>query len=79
MTAKHIVFAGITALLTSALPAQDLTVIKAGALYQGRRSPILKDVVILIENGKIKKIAKGIEIPWNAEVIDASKSYVMPA
>jgi imidazolonepropionase-like amidohydrolase len=79
MTAKHIVFAGITALLTSALPAQDLTVIKAGALYQDRRSPILKDVVILIENGKIKKIAKGIEIPWNAEVIDASKSYVMPA
>ncbi len=79
MTAKHIVFAGLTALFASALPAQDLTVVKAGTLYQGRGKPLLKDVVILIENGKIKKIDKGTKIPWNAEVIDASKSYVMPA
>lgn len=79
MTAKHIVFAGLTALFAPALPAQDLTVVKAGTLYQGRGKPLQKDVVILIENGKIKKIAKGMKIPWNAEVIDASKSYVMPA
>ena len=79
MTARHIVLAGLTALFCSALPAQDLTVVKAGSLYQGRGKPLLKDVVVLIEDGKIKKIMKGAEIPWNAEVIDASKGYVMPS
>ena len=59
MTAKHIVFAGLTALFCTALPAQDLTVVKAGTLYQGRGKPLLKDVVVLIENGKITTPVKG--------------------
>ncbi len=33
---------------------------------------------ILIENGRILAIGKGLKIPWNADVIDASDQIVMP-
>lgn len=39
---------------------------------------IIEDAVVLVENGKIKAIGKGVEIPSDAEVIDASNCLVMP-
>jgi len=65
--------------LTLATPAiaQEAIAIKAG-----RMIPIVgeeqKDVVILIEGGKIKSIGKDVKPAWNARVIDASDKVVMP-
>ncbi|OON98033.1 MAG: amidohydrolase, partial [Candidatus Epulonipiscium fishelsonii] len=39
---------------------------------------ILKNAVILVEEGKIKVIGTNIEIPQDAQVIDASNHYIMP-
>jgi len=55
----------------------EVTVVKAGKILTISGEPI-EDGVILIENGKITEIGKGIEIPEGATVIDASKSVVMP-
>ncbi len=41
-------------------------------------SGIKEDASILIENGRIVKVANSIEIPKNTEVIDASNCWVMP-
>lgn len=39
---------------------------------------ILKDGVILIENGKIVSVGENLEIPQETEVMDLGDSYVMP-
>ena len=65
------------ALPTTLLPAQDAVAIKAGTLHTITRGT-LKDVVILIENGRIVKIGEDLEPSWNAKVIDASDKVVMP-
>lgn len=39
---------------------------------------IIWDGTILIENGKIKEVGKNIEIPTDAQIIDACGAYVGP-
>ncbi|ONI40615.1 amidohydrolase [Candidatus Epulonipiscium fishelsonii] len=39
---------------------------------------VLENAVILVEEGKIKAIGTNVEIPEDAQIIDASKHYVMP-
>ncbi len=39
---------------------------------------IIEDGVIIVKDGKIANIGKGIEIPSDAEVIDASNCYITP-
>lgn len=63
--------------LASGAHAQESLAIKVGRLI-----PIVgeeqKDVVLLIEGGKIKAIGKEVKPAWNARVIDASDKVVMP-
>ncbi len=63
---------------TTVLPSQDILAIKGGTV---RLDPltILEKATILIKDGRIEKIGKDLEIPWNAKVLDASGKYVMPA
>ncbi len=65
-------------LLSFGAKAQEQLAIRAGTvmLEPGR---IVKNVTILIKDGKIREIGKDIKVPWNAHVIDARKGYVMPA
>lgn len=66
---------------TIAIPAisQDLVAIKAKTIHT-ITGPSIQDGVILLQNGRIQKIAKAadVEIPWSATVIDASDKIVMP-
>ncbi|WP_422446760.1 amidohydrolase [Thermoanaerobacterium sp. DL9XJH110] len=39
---------------------------------------VVDNGVVLVENGKIKQVGKGLKIPRDAEVIDASGKYVFP-
>ncbi|MFT4514691.1 MAG: imidazolonepropionase-like amidohydrolase [Planctomycetota bacterium] len=67
-----------TAIAVPAL-SQDLVAIKAKTILT-ITGPSITDGVILLQNGRIQKIAKAadVEIPWSAQVIDASDKVVMP-
>lgn len=52
-------------------------VIKNGYIVPVNADPI-EEGIILIENGIIKDLGKNIPIPEEAEVIDASKNWVLP-
>ena len=39
---------------------------------------VIEDGIVLIENGKIKAFGKDIEIPTEAEIVDAAGKIVMP-
>ena len=69
------------AALASAVPlaAQDIVAVKASRIVTVT-GPTIEDGVVLIENGRIRKLAKQgeVEIPWEAKVIDATGKTVMP-
>jgi imidazolonepropionase-like amidohydrolase len=71
----------LTAVLATgtALTGQDVVAIKAGKIIT-ITGPVIDDGVVLIENGRIKKIGKQaeVEIPWTAKVIDATGKVVLP-
>jgi imidazolonepropionase-like amidohydrolase len=57
--------------------AEEVTAIRGGDLYT-ITGGIIKNGMILIEGGKISGIGQNIEIPKDAEVIDARGKVVMP-
>jgi imidazolonepropionase-like amidohydrolase len=75
-------FVGIvlsTMLTSIGVLAQDITVIKAGSLFDSRSGDISRDVLIVIEDEMIVAVMDGDEdIPNEAEVIDLSDSFVLP-
>jgi len=62
---------------SAAAADEKMTAIKGGDLYT-ITSGIIKNGTILIKDGKISRIGQNIEIPKDAEVIDASGKVVMP-
>jgi imidazolonepropionase-like amidohydrolase len=58
-------------------PKDDLLVIKAGRIITVSGEEIV-DGVILVREGKIEALGKGIEVPWDAKVLDVSKLVVAP-
>ena len=73
----QLTFCFAVAMLPSLVASQDLVAVKAGKVITVT-GPDLENATILIENGVIKEIGSSVEIPWNAEVIDASDKVVMP-
>lgn len=68
-----------TMLTSMGVLAQDITVIKAGSLFDSRSGDISRDVLIVIEDEMIVAVMDGDEdIPNEAEVIDLSDSFVLP-
>jgi imidazolonepropionase-like amidohydrolase len=61
----------------AACAADEPLAIKAGQIITVAGND-LKDGVILIKNGKIEAVGQGLEIPWNARVIEAEDKTVMP-
>jgi len=60
-----------------AAPVRKKLAIKAGKIIT-IAGPEIQDGVILVEDGIIKAVDKNVEIPWDAEVIEAKDRVVMP-
>jgi len=60
------------------LAAAQVTVIKAGHLVDVDAGVLLADQTIVIRDGKIEAVGKGLAIPAGAEVIDLSSMTVLP-
>ena len=78
---KRILALAIVALLLT-LPvgpaqAEDVVAIRAGKIIPIDGEEI-RDGTILIKDGRIEAIGKDVEVPWDANVIDASDKVVMP-
>lgn len=56
----------------------QIVAIKAGKIVNPESGSVLRNQVILVENGKIKELGSNLTIPKGAEVIDLSNSTVMP-
>lgn len=63
--------------VSSAVQAADSVAIKAGRIIP-IRGPELENGIILVERGRITAVGKDLEIPFDAEVIDASDQTVFP-
>ena len=69
--------AGIaTAQQAAPQPAEPITVIRAGALIDGRSREVRRNQVIVIRGNRIESV--GGAVPQGAKVIDLSKSTVLP-
>jgi len=74
-------FSLAAAALFASAPAftQDIVAVKGGKVMT-ITGPVIEDGVVLIQNGRITKVAKAseVEIPWSAKVVDATGKVVMP-
>ncbi len=69
----------LTICLLLAVPAWSQTIaIRAGNLIDPANGTISKDEVILVKDGKISAVGQGVEIPKDAEIVELSKSWIMP-
>jgi imidazolonepropionase-like amidohydrolase len=64
-------------IVSSTLADEQVTAIQGGDLYT-ITSGIIKNGTILIKDGKIERIGQNVEIPEDANVIDAKGKVVMP-
>jgi imidazolonepropionase-like amidohydrolase len=67
----------VVSTLGHAAPVRKKLAIKAGKVIT-IAGPEIQDGVILVEDGIIKAVGKNVEIPWDAEVIEAKDRVVMP-
>jgi imidazolonepropionase-like amidohydrolase len=65
-------------LLGAASGLAQVTAIKAGRLIDPDAGAVLTDQIILIRDGKIESVGKGLPIPTDAKLIDLSKMTVLP-
>ena len=73
---KQFLFIILTCLSFSSL-AQN-TVIKAGHVFDSRTGKFLDNQVIIVKNGRISQIGPNLSYGKNDNVIDLSKSWVLP-
>jgi imidazolonepropionase-like amidohydrolase len=71
------ILAALTVLFTTLASAQ-LSAVKAGRLIDPDAGTVLTDQIILIREGKIESVGKGLPIPADFKVIDLSKMTVLP-
>lgn len=76
MTAAPKVLASLAVLC--ALGSAQVTVIKAGHLVDVDAGVLLADQTIVIRDGKIEAVGKGLAIPVGASVLDLSSMTVLP-
>lgn len=68
----------ITLPFTSTM-AGEITVIKAGSLFDSQSGKVIRDAMIVVEDDRITAVGgSGTQIPEEAKVIDLSSSFVLP-
>ncbi len=73
---SFIVAAAMCSCAQTLTPTARTVVLKCGNLFDGRGDSLRKNVVILIEDGKIKDV--GATVPAAADVVDLSHSTCLP-
>ncbi len=63
---------------TFVVPADEVTVIKAGQLYDPAVGKMLSNQIVIIHGDRITDVGSGLSIPAGARVIDLSEAYVLP-
>ena len=74
---KHAVFAMLVCVFSSIAAAQ-VTVVRAGRLVEPDSGTVLTDQVIVVADGKIQAVGKGLGVPPGAKLIDLSDKTVLP-
>lgn len=64
--------------LPAQVPAERLTAIRAGALFDGAGDRLVRDVTILVRGGRIEAVGSAVSVPAGAETIDLSAWTVLP-
>lgn len=75
---KRYLFAVILLAASGAQALGQTTVIRAGRLVDPETGTAAPNQVIVVEGGKVRAVGAGLEIPKGANVIDLSRSTVMP-
>lgn len=75
---KRYLFALLLLAASAAQATGQTTVIRAGRLVDPEAGTAAQNQVIIVEGGKVKAVGAGLEIPKGANVIDLSRSTVMP-
>jgi imidazolonepropionase-like amidohydrolase len=66
------------ALCCASFAGAQVTAIKAGKLVDTEAGTVLADQVILVRDGKVAAVGRGLAIPADAQVIDLSTMTVLP-
>ncbi|MGI9271933.1 MAG: amidohydrolase family protein [Woeseiaceae bacterium] len=68
-----------TLLLSTSALADNITVIKAGSLFDSKSGRVTRNAVVVVEDDKIVAVGRAdTQIPEGATVIDLSSSFVLP-
>ena len=59
-------------------PGASATLFQNANIFDGKNEPLATDMDVLVEGNKIAKIAKTIEAPDGAKIIDAKGRTLMP-
>jgi imidazolonepropionase-like amidohydrolase len=62
----------------SSIAAAQVTVVRAGRLVEPDSGTVLTDQIIVVANGKIQAVGKGLAVPPGAKLIDLSDKTVLP-
>jgi imidazolonepropionase-like amidohydrolase len=76
MTMRRLLTLALAVLPTFAWSAPPVTAVKAGHLLDVAHQKVLDNVVIVVENGRVKEI--GATVPAGATVVDLSRHFVLP-
>jgi imidazolonepropionase-like amidohydrolase len=71
------VLCGLFVWFAGAVHAQTIA-IRAGNLVDPSKGSIAKDQIILVKGNNIEAVGPNLKIPSDAEIVDLSKSWVMP-
>lgn len=78
-TSRSVVASLFIALLFTSAMAGEITVIKAGSLFDSQSGRVIRDAMIVVEDDRITAVGgSGTQIPEEAKVIDLTSSFVLP-
>jgi imidazolonepropionase-like amidohydrolase len=76
ITLPLIVAAAVCSCAQTQTPTARMVALKCGSLFDGRGDSLRKNVVIVVEDGKIKEV--GETVPAGSDVVDLSHSTCLP-